>query len=37
VFKSDKEKGAASASLRGPDYFSVIDMLKDHADILERF
>lgn len=37
VFKSDKEKWSASASLRGPDYFSVIDMLKEHADILERF
>ena len=37
VFKSDKEKWTASASLRGPDYFSVIDMLKDNADVLERF
>jgi len=37
VFKSDNEKWTASASLRGPDYFSVIDMLKVHEDILERF
>lgn len=37
VFKSDEEKWVASASLRGPDYFSVIDMLKDNSDILERF
>lgn len=37
VFKSDSEKWIASASLRWPDYFSVIDMLKAHADMLERF
>ena len=37
IFKIDEEKWTASASLRGPDYFSVIDMLKAHADILERF
>ena len=37
VFKIDDEKWTASASLRGPDYFSVIDMLKNHDDILERF
>lgn len=37
VFKSDLEKWTASASLRGPDYFSIIDMLKYHSDILERF
>ena len=37
VFKCDKEKWIASASLRWPDYFSVIDMLKAHDNILERF
>ena len=37
VFKCDEEKWVASASLRWPDYFSVIDMLKAHDDILERF
>ena len=37
VLKRDEEKWTASASLRGPDYFSVIDMLKAHDDILERF
>jgi single-stranded-DNA-specific exonuclease len=37
VLKRDEEKWTASASLRGPDYFSVIDMLKEHSEILERF
>ena len=37
VFKTDATKWVASASLRGPDYFSVIDMLKAHSDILSRF
>jgi len=36
VFKKDPEKGVATASLRGPDYFSVIDMLSAHKDLLER-
>jgi len=37
VFKRDDEKWTASASLRGPNYFSVIDMLKENSDLLERF
>ena len=37
VYKLDNEKWTASASLRWPDYFSVIDMLKENADLLERF
>ena len=37
IFKIDEEKWIASASLRWPDYFSVIDMLKDNSEILERF
>lgn len=37
VFKIDDEKWTASASLRWPDYFSVIEMLKAHSQILERF
>ena len=37
VFKCDEEKWTASASLRGPNYFSIIDMLKFNADLLERF
>ena len=37
IFKCDEEKWTASASLRGPNYFSIIDMLKSHADLLERF
>ncbi len=31
------EKGVAVASLRGPEYFSVIDMLIAHGDLLERY
>ena len=37
VFKRDDEKWTASASLRGPNYFSVIDMLKENSNLLERF
>lgn len=37
IFKCDEEKWTASASLRWPNYFSVIDMLKAHSDLLERF
>ncbi|MDR2541586.1 MAG: DHH family phosphoesterase [Candidatus Peribacteria bacterium] len=37
IFKVDPEKGTASASLRGPDYFNVIDMILAHEEILERY
>lgn len=37
IMKIDNEKKVAVASLRGPEYFSVIDMLKKHGDLLERF
>ena len=37
IFKVDTEKGLASASLRGPEYFSVIDMILAHKDLLERY
>lgn len=37
IMKIDNEKHVAVASLRGPEYFSVIDMLKEHGDLLERF
>jgi len=37
IMKIDQEKQVAVASLRWPEYFSVIDMLKDSWDILERF
>ena len=37
VFKIEPEKGAASASLRGPAYFSVIEMILEHEDLLERY
>ena len=37
VYKCNEEKWIASASLRGPGYFSIIDMLKSHAELLERF
>lgn len=36
VFKKDTEKGIATASLRGPDYFSVIEMISAHKELLER-
>ena len=37
VMKIDREKNLGTASLRGPSYFSVIDMIKSVSDILERF
>lgn len=37
VFKIDNEKGHAVASLRGPGYFSVIDMISKAAAYLLRF
>ncbi|MFA5747618.1 MAG: single-stranded-DNA-specific exonuclease RecJ [Candidatus Absconditabacterales bacterium] len=37
IMKIDKEKNLAVASLRGPDYFDVIEMIKSAGDILERF
>lgn len=37
VFKIDKEKWTAVASLRWPEYFDVIDMLQTNWDLLERF
>lgn len=37
IMKIDQERQIAVASLRGPDYFSVIDMLKSMGDLLERF
>jgi single-stranded-DNA-specific exonuclease len=37
VFKVDTEKGVASASLRGPEYFNVIEMIVAHQDLLERY
>ena len=37
VMKIDQERQMAVASLRWPDYFSVIDMLKTTGDILMRF
>jgi len=37
IMKIDQEKQVAVASLRGPDYFSVIDMLKSAWDMLVRF
>lgn len=37
VFKIDKEKGHAVASLRGPSYFSVIEMISTASPYLQRF
>ena len=37
VFKIDNEKWLAVWSLRWPEYFNVIEMLQENADILERF
>jgi single-stranded-DNA-specific exonuclease len=37
VFKIDNEKWLAVWSLRWPEYFNVIEMLQQNADILERF
>lgn len=37
VFKVDLEKNHAVASLRGPDYFNVIEMISSAAPYLQRF
>ncbi|PID34544.1 MAG: hypothetical protein CR971_02705, partial [candidate division SR1 bacterium] len=37
IFKINKEENIATASLRAPNYFNIVDMLKAHDDILERF
>lgn len=37
IMKIDREKNLCTASLRWPDYFNVIDMIKSAADILVRF
>ncbi|HRX63919.1 MAG TPA: single-stranded-DNA-specific exonuclease RecJ [Candidatus Absconditabacterales bacterium] len=37
VFKIDKDKGHAVASLRGPDYFDIVAMLQKYENLLERF
>ena len=37
IMKIDQEKKMAVASLRGPEYFSVIEMLKSNGALLERF
>jgi single-stranded-DNA-specific exonuclease len=37
IMKINQERQIAVASLRWPEYFSVIDMLKDHGNLLERF
>lgn len=37
IFKVDHEKWTASASLRGPAYFNVIDMILAHEHLLERY
>ena len=37
VFKIDKEKNQAVASLRGPEYFNVIDMIGKASPYLKRF
>ncbi|MFA7298256.1 MAG: single-stranded-DNA-specific exonuclease RecJ [Candidatus Absconditabacterales bacterium] len=37
IMKINQEKQVAVASLRGPAYFNIIDMLKANADLLERF
>lgn len=36
VFKIDKEKWLAVASLRWPEYFNVIEMIQKHNNLLER-
>jgi len=37
VFKIDKEKNQAVASLRGPEYFNVIEMISKASPYLKRF
>lgn len=36
VFKIDKKKWSAVASLRGPEYFDIIKMLQTNSELLER-
>jgi single-stranded-DNA-specific exonuclease len=36
VFKINRDKWVAVASLRGPEYFNIIEMLQKHSDLLER-
>ena len=36
VFKINKDKWIAVASLRWPEYFNIIEMLQKHSDLLER-
>lgn len=37
VLEIDKEKGIATGSLRGPEYFNIVQMLQDAEDLLMRF
>lgn len=37
IFKIDEDKQQATASLRGPDYFSVIQMIEQASHLLQRF
>lgn len=37
IMKIDQEKHSAVASLRGPDYFDVIEMIKTASHLLQRF
>ncbi len=37
VMKVDQEKHSAVASLRGPDYFDIIEMIKSAGHLLQRF
>lgn len=37
ILKINTEKKIGVASLRGPEYFSIIDMIKSAGDLLERF
>lgn len=37
IFKINKKEGIASASLRAPNYFNIVEMLQAHEELLERF
>lgn len=37
ILEINKEKGIATGSLRGPDYFNIVQMLQDAEDLLLRF
>ena len=37
IFEINKEKNVATASLRGPDYFNIVDMLKSADDLLLKY